>query len=190
MPASPSFSSISTAAAFLAVAAQTDAFTPTPTTSSSSASSFLHLQRPVGGCHFQLDELEDAETWSTDVLLNADMTVTLGRTDGPLYTSAHGTWEDHAQSLVDEQSGDKRMFKMKLTRTFKSGVERRDKLSHIGEFEYTVERTYAGECYLVAGSVFAMSGEILDVDDIFGERKLGFFNMIDTTEEREANSII
>jgi hypothetical protein len=41
----------------------------------------------------------------------------------------------------------------------------------------------------VGASVFAMTGDILDVDEIFGDRRVGFFNMIDTTEERESNSM-
>ena len=41
----------------------------------------------------------------------------------------------------------------------------------------------------MGGRVFAMNGEILDVDEIFGERRLGYFNMIDTTEERLNNAM-
>ena len=159
---------------------------PTPVTT---------LDMPVGGRHFQLEELEDAETSTTDVLLNIDATVTLGGTNGPLYKDAHGTWTESCQLDYNDQhlpveqcDGDnfKRFFEMKLTRTFHTGFEERD-TTKIGEFDYSVERTYAGECFLVGGRIFAMSGEILDVDEIFGQRRVGFFNMIDTTEERENN---
>ena len=32
-----------------------------------------------------------------------------------------------------------------------------------------------------SGSLIAVNGEILDIDEIFGDRRVGFFNMIDTT---------
>ncbi|KAL7530124.1 hypothetical protein ACHAWF_003251 [Thalassiosira exigua] len=156
-----------------------------PLRPSVASASALNLQRPVGGRHFQLEELEDAEAASTDVLLNPDRTVTLGGTDGPLYISSSGSWSESCQYMQDDQSeGEnfKRLFEMKLTRKFATGSEGTDQ-SDIGEFEYDVERTYRGECFLVGGSVFAMNGEISDVDEIFGERRVGFFNMIDTTQE-------
>lgn len=174
-------------AAAIAVAVKTDAFSALPHVTPVSSTTSLELERPIGGRHFQLEELEDAETSTTDVLLNMDMTVTLGGTNGPLYTSSYGTWSDDA--VGSEIEGEfKRLFEMRISRTFNAGAEGRDE-SDIGEFEYCVERTYRGECFLVGGSVFAMNGEILDVDELFGERKLGFFNMIDTTEERENNAM-
>ena len=185
----------------LAAVVQVDAFSPSRTQhiiTSRSASTItpttLHdLQRPVGGLHFQLEELEDAETSTTDVLLNTDATVTLGGTNGPLYKDAHGTWTENSQFVQDDQNeGEtfKREFEMKLTRTFITGADNDNEMNtDVGEFEYSVERTYAGECFLVGGSVFAMNGEIMDVDEIFGERRVGFFNMIDTTEEREINDM-
>ena len=186
-------------AALLAAAAHTCAFSSSGVASSHPpthahraqqagiASTALHLQRPVGGRHFQLEELEDAEASTTDVLLNPDMTVTLGGTNGPLYVSSHGTWSESCVGVGnDDQNAEdfKRLFTMKLTRRFVTGAEGTD-ATDVGEFEYDVQRTYEGECFLVGGSVFAMNGEILDVDEIFGERRVGFFNMIDTTEERE-----
>ena len=77
-----------------------------------------------------------------------------------------------------------RTFTMKLTRTFISGSDN-EKNTNIGEFNYSVERTYAGNIQLVGGSLLAVNGEILDIDEIFGDRRVGFFNMIDTTEERK-----
>ncbi|KAL7536681.1 hypothetical protein ACHAXR_007330 [Thalassiosira sp. AJA248-18] len=139
-------------------------------------STALLLQRQLAERHFQLEELEDCETSTTDVLLNTDRSVALGGTNGPLYTAGHGTWEENF----------KRFFQMKLMRTFITGADGSDP-NEMGEFEYTVERTYNGECFMVGGSTIAMNGEILDVDEIFGERRVGFFNMIDTTEERERN---
>eukprot|EP00571_Detonula_confervacea_P016764 CAMPEP_0172297512 /NCGR_PEP_ID=MMETSP1058-20130122/505_1 /TAXON_ID=83371 /ORGANISM="Detonula confervacea, Strain CCMP 353" /LENGTH=217 /DNA_ID=CAMNT_0013006673 /DNA_START=120 /DNA_END=773 /DNA_ORIENTATION=+ len=201
-------------AAFFALTAQTDAFsstqivhhhhTPTSSHCHASASTYstsLNLQQqPFSDRHFQLEELEDAETSTTDVLLNSDLTVSLGETDGPLYTAAEGTWsedceymsvsdDDYDQSTLDVENNLKRSFTMKLARTFVTGVEKAEASTDIGEIKYSVERTYKGECTLVGGSVFAMNGEILDVDEIFGDRRVGFFNMIDATEERENNAM-
>jgi hypothetical protein len=158
----------------------------------------LCLQRPVGGRHFQLEELEDAETSTTDVLLNADRTVTLGVTNGPRFLSGRGSWsESVAGYKSDDQSSPgtfTRLFNMRLERTYLGGNKKKEgdaewgyTDTNIGEFAYTVDRTYTGECFIVGGSVFAMTGDILDVDEIFGDRRVGFFNMIDTTEERESN---
>jgi len=187
----------------LAAVAGTNAFSTTPVSTQApnfsrkddnapSTTTTLLLQRPVSGRHFQLEELEDAETSTTDVLLNADMTVTLGGTNGPLYTASSGTWSESSQFLKDDQNEPeefKRMFELKLTRRFITGADGPEGTTEIGEFEYDVERTYRGECFIVGESTFAMNGEILDVDEVFGDRRLGFFNMIDTTEERENNAM-
>jgi len=137
-------------------------------------------QQTLSGIHFQLEELEDAETSTTEVILNDDLTVSLGETDGPRYISSEGSWTDNYIGDEDWK------FTMKLTRTFVSGDDNQESQStNIGEFQYSVERTYTGEVFLVGGAVLAMNGEILDIDEIFGERRVGFFNMIDTTEERK-----
>lgn len=134
------------------------------------------------GKHFQLEELEDAEKCTTDILLNSDMTVTVGCTDGPLFSSSHGTWSESF-----DESQNRAVFEMKLSRRFIAGENSKDATS-IGEFEYEVERTYNG-LLTVVGGVLVMEGIILDVDEIFGSREVGFFNMMDTTEARVADSV-
>ena len=52
------------------------------------------LSQPLAGLHLQLEELEDAETSTTEVFLNDDLTVTLGETDGPRYIASEGTWSE------------------------------------------------------------------------------------------------
>jgi len=52
------------------------------------------LSQPLAGLHLQLEELEDAETSTTEVFLNGDFTVTLGETDGPRYIASEGTWSE------------------------------------------------------------------------------------------------
>lgn len=135
----------------------------------------------IGGKHFQLEELEDSEKSTTDIILNSDYTVTVGRTDGPLITSSYGSWSDSGDQ-------DKTFFDMKLSRTYVAGGDSKDDTA-IGDFEYTVERTFKGEATLVGGSLIAMEGVVLDVDEIFGTREVGFFNMIDTTEARIEDSV-
>ena len=66
---------------------------------------------------------------------------------------------------------------------------RRYEDTNVGEFEYTVDRSYVGECSLVGGALLTISGNIIDVDVdvIFGNRNVGYLNMIDTTLERMNN---
>lgn len=139
----------------------------------------------IGDKHFQLEELEDSEKSTTDIILNSDYTVTVGKTDGPLLSYSHGTW---GESESTDGNQDRTIFGMKLSRTYVAGGDSKDDTG-IGEFEYTVERTFKGEATLVGGSLIAMEGVVLDVDEIFGTREVGFFNMIDTTEARIEDSV-
>ena len=122
--------------------------------------------------YFQLEESEDKETCTSEVFLNADGTVFVGESDGPLATRAAGTWQQENGSFI-----------MNLSRTFPAGQPER-MFTDMGEFDFTVERIFeAGEITTVGASM-AISGAIYDVDDAFGDRKLGFFNMIDTTDAK------
>ena len=144
----------------------------------------LGVNGGIGGRHFQLEELEDKEKSTTDILLNSDNTVTLGRTDGPFFSTSHGTWSESS----GDNSQDKSVFEMKLSRTFVAGENSKD-ATDIGEFEYTVTRTFNGEATLVGGSLLAIEGVVLDKDEIFGSREVGFFNMVDTTAARYEDSV-
>jgi len=139
----------------------------------------------IEGKHFQLEELEDAEKCTSDILLNSDMTVTVGTTDGPIFSSFYGTWSES----FDESREDRAMFEMKMSRTYTGGGESNDP-TDIGEFTYEVERTFSGLLTVVGGSLVAVEGLILDVDELFGTREVGFFNMIDTSEARVADSVL
>ena len=81
--------------------------------------------------YFQLEELEDKESCSTEIFLSDDGSVTMMETNGPPPISAVGRW---LQGENDE-------FKMTFVRTFGSGSSSRD----MGEFSYEVERTFTGE---------------------------------------------
>jgi hypothetical protein len=123
----------------------------------------------AAGKYFQLEELEDSESATTEILLNADLSVAVGETDGPLFTHARGTWSQ-------DKDGS---FVMKIARIYKAGREKTD----MGEFEFEVERSFIGVMSLV-GACMSVTGSIHSEDDIFGDREVGFFNMIDTTDLR------
>jgi len=101
---------------------------------------------------------------------------------------ASGTWSESFEDKRSEGGVGRRLFSMSLRRKYISGNKGKDTMD-VGEFEYEVERSYMGEITLVGGTLLAMNGEIYDVDEIFGERKVGFFNMIDTTEARKNDSV-
>lgn len=121
--------------------------------------------------YFQLEEMEDADTATTEVFLNADQTVDIGETDGPLFIGAEGTWKQNDNE-----------FEMVLTRRFQAGREGRV-FTDMGEFEFDVVRTFTGEMTMV-GAAAAVQGGIHSSDEILGDQEVGFFNMIDTTNER------
>uniref|UniRef100_A0A7S2P4Y7 Uncharacterized protein n=1 Tax=Leptocylindrus danicus TaxID=163516 RepID=A0A7S2P4Y7_9STRA len=121
--------------------------------------------------YFQLEELEDKETATTEILLKSDNTVEFGETDGPRPISCTGTWEH------DEDS-----FKLVLNRTFSAGRSASES-TDVGEFTFTVNRTLNGEVTSV-GDNFAVTGSI-NCEDI---GNVGYFNMIDTTDERLGNN--
>lgn len=133
----------------------------TPSTDEDSSHTALNLfQTKASGRHYQLEELEDAESASTDIILNEDYTVTLGRTDGPFYVEASGTWSEAFEDKRSEGGVGRRLFSMSLRRKYISGNKGKD-TTDIGEFEYEVERSYMGEITLVGGTLLAMNGEFL-----------------------------
>jgi hypothetical protein len=120
--------------------------------------------------YFNLQELEDKEQAVTEVLLNSDNTVTVGETDGPLFASAAGTWSSQGDS-----------FQMTLRRTYSAGSESSSS-TDMGEFSFTVERTFTGTLYMV-GAKLAVEGSVHSVDE-HGDNEVGYFEMIDVTKER------
>lgn len=121
--------------------------------------------------YYQLEELEDADNCTTELFLKEDGTVDIGETDGPLFTKAVGSWE------IKENS-----FAMTITKTFKTGNEKND----MGEFSFDVERVFEGDMTVVGGTEVAINGKIFAEDIITEkfEKEVGFFNMIDGTEQR------
>jgi zona occludens toxin (predicted ATPase) len=115
---------------------------------------------------FQLEELEDRYSCITEVFLMDDKTVDVMKTDGPLPSESWGTWA---------QNDD--LFVLNLHRTFKTGRKGTD----MDEFSYSVERAFVGEMTLV-GENLAVKGSIHSVDDMVGDRRVGYFSMLDTTK--------
>jgi len=124
------------------------------------------------GRYFQLEEMEDADTCETEVYLNADHTVNVGPSDGPSYIKGTGTWSQNQES-----------FKMVLKRLYPAGNEKRAE-TDMGEFEYETERSFTGENTYVGGKI-AVSGIIHNLDEKLGDEEVGYFNMIDTTQEKD-----
>jgi hypothetical protein len=129
----------------------------------------------LAGATFQLEEMEDRDTCSTELTLQRDYTVTLGDTDGPLFCQSSGTW---SLSTADDST---QLFDMSLTRKFEAGHEARA-LTDLGEFTFAVDRAYLGSVTRV-GDRLAVSGTVHCLDDFFGDKQVGFFNMIDNREE-------
>jgi hypothetical protein len=121
---------------------------------------------------FQLEELEDKETCTTELFFNEDLTINVGDTDGPVFTSASGTWE------ADEEGN----FRMVLVRQYDSGKDSK-RQTDMGEFQFAVERIFIGELGTV-GACIAVTGSMHSLEDTVGDREVGFFNLIDTTVER------
>ena len=65
---------------------------------------------------FQLEELEDREERETEVWLNQDGSVTLGKTNGPLVKDYRGDWH-----LIETASEEDKPFRMRLTRVYDAG---------------------------------------------------------------------
>lgn len=126
----------------------------------------------IVGKYFQLEELEDKDSCTTELFLNYDRSVRVGETDGPKYDNATGKWDQ----LPD---GSLRII---LKRKYTAGKDKEEK-TDIGEFQYEVERTFIGEITEVGG-VAAVSGSMHDVDETLGDRNVGYFNLIDTTKQR------
>uniref|UniRef100_A0A7S2ETZ8 Phospholipid scramblase n=1 Tax=Trieres chinensis TaxID=1514140 RepID=A0A7S2ETZ8_TRICV len=138
-----------------------------PMTSTDSTTSLSALISPAAK-FFQLEELEDRDNSITELYLEPNGVVMVGETDGPIVKEVSGTWST---------SPDGTKFIMNIRRTFESiGRE-------IGEFSFTVERRYEGE-FVFVGALVAVSGDMHNVDDMLGDMKVGWFNMLDTTDAR------
>jgi hypothetical protein len=129
----------------------------------------------AAGRYFQLEELEDRDSSTTELYLHVNQTVSTGATDGPSPIATSGTWKQDPDG----------QFTLVLSRTFETGKEKAQP-TDVGEFNFTVNRSYVGEMTFVGANV-AVTGIMHNVDETFGDQEIGYFNMIDTTEERQAS---
>jgi len=125
--------------------------------------------------YYQLEELEDADNCTTELFLKHDGTVDVMETDGPLFSKAVGNWE-----IKENQ------FAMTITKTFATGTNNKSDPTGMGEFTFAVERVFEGEMTVVGGTEVAINGRIFAEDIVTDkmEKEVGFFNMIDGTEQR------
>jgi len=137
----------------------------------SATSSVTSLAAQAGSKFYQLEEMEDQDTCTTEVFLSNDGSVTVSQTDGPIPSEASGTWE---------QSED--TFTMKIKRSFGAGLATK-KSTAVGNFSFSVERLFTGTFTEVGGS-FAISGSMLLLDEDKGEIPVGYFSMLDTTDAK------
>ena len=156
--------------------------------SSSNEQSPDHL---FGETYFQLEELEDCESATTELYLHSDNTVSVGETDGPMYLQASGTWTTTTpmsngytpyNSNGSNSGSTVQNFAMTITRRYEAGREKSES-TDVGTFEFDVERTFLGEIIRIGANV-GVSGKIHMYDDLLGDEVVGYFNMIDTTKEQ------
>lgn len=128
----------------------------------------------VANKYYQLEELEDKDDSSTEVFLKDDGTVAIGKTDGPPPVYASGEWDMKGKE-----------FMMTLTRTYEGGHQP-SRSTDAGEFKYKVKRTYQGELGHVGEEMAVIGGIIYSIHPELGDEKVGFFNIIDTTDVKSA----
>lgn len=126
----------------------------------------------AGQKFFQLEEMEDKETSTTDLFLNRDGTVTVGETDGPIPKDARGEWSQKSDGT----------FRMTLIRSYEAGKEKTLD-TDVGEFAYETERLFTGTEITMVGNCLSVSGSIHHMDE-HGDQEVGYFIMIDTTKAR------
>lgn len=95
---------------------------------------------------FNLEEMEDKESCTTEVFLSQDGSVTLTETNGPPPVESYGRWRVY---------NDGKTFEMTVTRTYSSGRDH----TAIGEFKFDVERIFMGEL-LYVGSLVGVEGSM------------------------------
>lgn len=109
----------------------------------------------LGSRYYQLEEMEDKESCTTELFLSSDGSVHVGSTNGPLFTEASGSWEQ-----ATEDGG----LKMVITRTYSTGMQNKGEL---GEFEFSVSRSFVGTVSNIGGSIGVTGSMHLFVSTIF-----------------------
>ena len=159
---------------------------PLPSISSpppASAPVFDLLENGATERGFQLEEMEDKESCTTELVLRADSTVVVGETNGPPCVSATGTWKvvpDTAFGTTNSPG----TLQVELQRVYDAGREKQAG-TDMGQFTFTVQRRLVGPIQRIGSSLLMIEGSIHDLDDSFTDRSLGYFSMIDNVEPTE-----
>jgi len=119
----------------------------------------------LAGKYMNLEEMEDNLTATTRLRLLSSGKVELMETDGPVFSSYIGTW-----ALPDPTS-----FTMTISRTYTTGQPATES-TDMGEFSYDLEREFSGTIEQVTSEIVNVDGSVNDEQ----ERKVGYFNLIDT----------
>lgn len=114
---------------------------------------------------FQLEELEDKESATTELHLNWDNTVSLGATDGPRFLKGSGTWKYNPDTLTVE---------VILSRTYAAG-KHPSYTTDMGEFDFTVDRVLTGAVEWTGNKV-NVAGSIHYMDQARGDEKVSVEN--------------
>jgi len=133
------------------------------------------MQNDIASKFFDLKEMEDKENACTDIYLSPDTTVLVGETNGPIPKDAKGTW------IVSE---DGTSFTMKILRTYDSGKDVVDDSISSCDFTFHVERTFTGEVSKTEGGTLKIEGSMHNIDSSLGDMEVGFFTMVDTSDDR------
>mmetsp|Transcript_8672 Transcript_8672/g.18973 ORF Transcript_8672/g.18973 Transcript_8672/m.18973 type:complete len:182 (+) Transcript_8672:71-616(+) len=121
---------------------------------------------------FQLEELEDREECETELWLNDDGTITIGKSNGPKIKEYRGDWH-----ILETATEEDRPFRMRLSRTYEAGCH--TGRNQVGDIIYTLTREFHGNVEMVGDSI-SVSGRMHGIDDgSLLDCELGYFTMID-----------
>lgn len=131
------------------------------------------LKEALAGRDYQLEEREDKDSELTELWLNDDGTVTLGKTDGPPVKSYEGKW-----SILDTATEADRPFRLRLDRTYESATPSTGK-TDAGEVDYHVKREFWGNVGKI-GDVVEVEGIMHGLDEAAEvDCEVGFFALLD-----------
>uniref|UniRef100_A0A7S2HD48 Uncharacterized protein n=1 Tax=Helicotheca tamesis TaxID=374047 RepID=A0A7S2HD48_9STRA len=147
-----------------------------PLSKALSVSDVQHTFESLVGKEFQLEEKEDRDSERTEIWLNEDRTVTIGKTDGPPCKSFSGNWH-----ILETATEADKPFRLRLDRTYEAG--RHTGEHDIGQFDYNVRREFWGNIGRVGESV-SVSGIMHGLDESARiDCELGYFALIDAASE-------
>jgi hypothetical protein len=111
----------------------------------------------------------------TELWLNEDGTLRMGKTNGPQVSKFWGIW-----TLLEGVS--EKPFWMEILRAYKAGESHTGK-NQVGEFSYEVKREFRGDISMVGESI-GIAGSIHGKDEAAKvDCEVGYFSLIDASSE-------